>query len=87
MSINVTVTETPDVDLTISSSTGLNVGVGGQSHNTLVGLQGGVSNEYYHLSLDHYNKVLNQGLKHLIVLSTCMAYFTMNKHHPVNSRV
>lgn len=62
MSINVTVTETPDVDLTISSSTGLNVGVGGQAHNTLGGIQGGSSNEYYHLSLNQYNKVVDQGL-------------------------
>jgi len=62
MSINVTVTETPNVDLSIISSTGLNVGVDGNSHNGLLSIQGGADNEYYHLSLDHYNKVVNQGL-------------------------
>jgi hypothetical protein len=62
MSINVTVTETPNVDLSIISSTGLNVGVEGSSHNGLLAIQGGATDEYYHLSLDHYNKVVNQGL-------------------------
>lgn len=57
MSINVTVTETPNVDLSISSSTGLNVGVGGTSHNSLVGIQGGDTGEYYHLTLDQYNQI------------------------------
>jgi hypothetical protein len=57
MSINVTVTETPNVDLSISSSTGLNVGVGGTSHNSLVGIQGGSTGEYYHLTLDQYNQI------------------------------
>ncbi len=55
MSINVTVTETPNVDLTISSSTGLNVGVGGTSHNSLIGIQGGASGEYYHLTEAEYS--------------------------------
>ena len=57
MSINVTVTETPNVDLSISSSTGLNVDVGGTSHNSLVGIQGGDTGEYYHLTLDQYNQI------------------------------
>ena len=57
MSINVTVTETPSVDLSISSSTGLNVGVGGTSHNSLVGIQGGDTGEYYHLTLGQYNQI------------------------------
>jgi len=57
MSINVTVTETPNVDLSISSSTGLNLGVGGTSHNSLVGIQGGDTGEYYHLTLDQYNQI------------------------------
>lgn len=57
MSINVTVTETPNVDLSISSSTGLNVGVGGTTHNSLVGIQGGDTGEYYHLTLDQYNQI------------------------------
>lgn len=57
MSINVTVTETPNVDLSISSSTGLNVGVGGTSHSSLIGLQGGDTGEYYHLTLDQYNQI------------------------------
>lgn len=55
MSINVTVTETPNVDLTISSSTGLNVGVDGTSHNSLLGIQGGASGEYYHLTEAEYS--------------------------------
>jgi len=55
MSINVTVTESPHVDLTIGSSTGLNVGVGGTSHNSLIGLQGGSSGEYYHLTAAEYS--------------------------------
>tara|TARA_R110001592_G_scaffold96451_1_gene276990 strand:- start:2562 stop:2981 length:420 start_codon:yes stop_codon:yes gene_type:complete len=62
MSINVTVTETPNVDLSIISTTGLNVGVGGISHNGLLSIQGGATDEYYHLSLNQYNKVVNQGL-------------------------
>lgn len=62
MSINVTVTETPNVDLSIISSTGLSVAVDGVSHNGLLSLQGGATNEYYHLSLNQYNKVVNQGL-------------------------
>ena len=57
MSINVTVTETPNVDLSISSSTGLNVGVGGTSHSSLLGIQGGDTGEYYHLTLDQYNQI------------------------------
>ena len=57
MSINVTVTETPNVDLSISSSTGLNVDVGDTSHNSLVGIQGGDTGEYYHLTLDQYNQI------------------------------
>ena len=57
MSINVTVTETPSVDLSISSSTGLNVGVGGTSHDSLVGIQGGDTGEYYHLTLGQYNQI------------------------------
>jgi len=57
MSINVTVTETPNVDLSISSSTGLNVGVGGTSHSSLIGLQGGDTGEYYHLTLEQYNQI------------------------------
>jgi len=57
MSINVTVTETPNVDLSISSSTGLNVGVGETSHSSLIGLQGGDTGEYYHLTLDQYNQI------------------------------
>ena len=57
MSINVTVTETPNVDLSISSSTGLNVDIGGISHNKLVGIQGGATGEYYHLTLDQYNQI------------------------------
>lgn len=57
MSINVTVTETPNVDLTISSSTGLNVGVDGTSHNSLLGIQGGASGEYYHLTEAEYSSL------------------------------
>lgn len=57
MSINVTVTETPNVGLSISSSTGLNVGVGDTSHNSLVAIQGGDTGEYYHLTLDQYNQI------------------------------
>lgn len=57
MSINVTVTETPNVDLTIASSTGVNVGVGGTAHNSLVGIQGGATGEYYHLTLEQYNQI------------------------------
>jgi len=55
MSINVKVTETPDVDLTISSATGVNVGVGGTAHNSLIGLQGGTTGEYYHLTAAEYS--------------------------------
>jgi len=57
MSINVTVTETPNVDLTIASSTGINVGVGGTAHNSLIGIQGGATGEYYHLTLEQYNQI------------------------------
>jgi len=35
----------------------LNVGVGGTSHNSLVGIQGGDTGEYYHLTLDQYNLI------------------------------
>ena len=62
MSINVTVTETPSVSLSTVSSTGLNVGVDGTIHNGLLAIQGGATGEYYHLSSDQYNKVVNQNL-------------------------
>ncbi len=42
----------------INTSTG---GGGGGSHNSLTGLQGGTTGEYYHLTSAQYTKVQNLG--------------------------
>ena len=54
MSINVTVTETPNVDLTVATATGINLDVNNPTHNSLDGIQGGQQGEYYHLTASQY---------------------------------
>lgn len=56
MSISVTVTETPSVDLTVAQATGagLNVDISNTAHNSLENIQGGQQGEYYHLTAAEY---------------------------------
>ena len=57
MSISVTVTETPSVDLTVDQAigSGLNVDISNKSHNSLENIQGGQQGEYYHLTQSEYS--------------------------------
>ena len=59
MSVNVTVTETPNVDLTVAQATGagLNVDISNKAHNSLENIQGGQQGEYFHLTASQYAKV------------------------------
>jgi len=59
MSINVTVTETPKVDLTVAQATGgaLTLGVASTSHNSLDNIQGGTNGQYYHLTAAEYASI------------------------------
>ena len=56
MSVSVTVTETPSVDLTVAQATGagLNVDISNTSHNSLENIQGGQQGERYHLTAAEY---------------------------------
>ena len=58
MSISVTVTETPNVNLTVAQSTGLNVDIPNKSHNALENIQGGQQGERYHLTAFEYESLV-----------------------------
>lgn len=62
MSINVQVTQPDNVNLTITTGNAISVdlGLNGDMHNSLVGLQGGSQAERFHLTQNEHDKIVYQ---------------------------